>query len=294
MKISSNIKTARWNEYEVIASGGGEKLERFGPVTLLRPDPQAIWPAPYDLVKYPGLNAVYGKGASYSGAWDVLTELPKQWTVAYKELRFSLRTQTFKHTGIFPEQAVNWDKMSAVVSEAVKTRPVSVLNLFAYTGAASVVCTKAGAAVTHVDAAKAMVERAGENARLSGVNAGIKYVVEDCVKFVAREARRGRRYDAVIMDPPSFGRGPTGEVWKLEDDVFTLASACAGILSDTPLFFLVNCYTTGLQPTVAADILKLALSGRQGAIEAYELGLPVRDGGGIILPAGCSALALFG
>ena len=215
MKISQN-----WKDYSIIATGDGYKLERWKDVYLLRPDPQVIWAAQTDLFSYPKLNAYYKRSEKGGGGWKILRPFPDEWNIGYDELdiRFKIKPMGFKHTGLFPEQAVNWERMSDLIKNA--GRPIKVLNLFAYTGGATVACAKAGAQVTHVDAAKGMVERAGENARLSGIDTGIRYIVDDCLKFVQREIRRGNKYDAIIMDPPSYGRGPNGEMWKIENDLF--------------------------------------------------------------------------
>lgn len=283
-----------WKDFRVIAAGDGMKLEKWGGVTLLRPDPQVIWHAGEDLFARSGINAVYRRSEKGGGCWETRKPFPPQWTVGYKDLTFAVKPMGFKHTGLFPEQAVNWDIMRSLIGERRAQKPqakVRVLNLFAYTGGASVACAKSGAEVTHVDAAKGMVERAGENARLSGIESGIRYIVDDCAKFVAREKRRGNRYDAIIMDPPSYGRGPGGETWKIENDVFDFVVSCAELLSDDPLFVLINSYTTGLQPTVIKNILTLALP-ETAVTEAYEVGLPIEEGG-IALPCGCSGLAVF-
>ena len=283
MKIAEN-----WKDYTVIATGDGYKLERWKDVVLLRPDPQVIWSAQRDLFSYPGISAVYRRSEKGGGAWEYRKSMPAEWEVDYRDLRFKVKPMGFKHTGLFPEQAVNWDCMRALIEGA--GRPVKVLNLFAYTGGASVACAKSGAQVTHVDAAKGMVERAGENARLSGIRGGIRYIVDDCKKFVQREIRRGNRYDAVIMDPPSYGRGPGGEMWKIEESLFPFVQLCAQVLSDDPLFFLINSYTTGLQPMVLHNILKLCLRGR-GRIDAYEVGLPTEEG--IPLPCGAGGIFVY-
>lgn len=283
MKIAEN-----WKDYTVIATGDGYKLERWKDVVLLRPDPQVIWSAQRDLFSYPGISAVYRRSERGGGAWEYRKSMPAEWEVDYRDLRFKVKPMGFKHTGLFPEQAVNWDCMRALIEGA--GRPVKVLNLFAYTGGASVACAKSGAQVTHVDAAKGMVERAGENARLSGIRGGIRYIVDDCKKFVQREIRRGNRYDAVIMDPPSYGRGPGGEMWKIEESLFPFVQLCAQVLSDDPLFFLINSYTTGLQPMVLHNILKLCLRGR-GRIDAYEVGLPTEEG--IPLPCGAGGIFVY-
>lgn len=288
MKIAEN-----WTDYSIIATGDGYKLERWKDVYLLRPDPQAIWPARRDLFAYPGLNACYKRSEKGGGAWKILRPMPDEWNVSYERLglRFKVKPMGFKHTGLFPEQAVNWERMSALIKNAARPadRPVKILNLFAYTGGATVACAKAGAFVTHVDAAKGMVERAGENARLSGIDTGIRYIVDDCLKFVQRELRRGNRYDGILMDPPSYGRGPNGEMWKIENDLFPFAKLCAGLLSDEPLFFLINSYTTGLQPMVLKNILELTLKGRAGHAEAYEVGIKTEEG----IPLPCGAGGIF-
>lgn len=280
------MQTEKWTDYEIIATGGGEKLERWGDVILLRPDPQAIWEAPFDMEKYRGLNARYTRSHTGGGGWTTLRPMPAEWTISYGRLRFLIKPMGFKHTGLFPEQAYNWDEMRALVG-ARGGRP-TVLNLFGYTGGASVALAEAGARVTHVDAARNMVERCRQNAKLSGCpDDGIRYIVDDCSKFVAREKRRGNRYDGILMDPPSYGRGPNSETWKLEDGICELVRSAAELLSDKPLFFLINSYTTGLQPTVLENILKLYLP--KGSASAYELTLPTSDRG-IKLPCGCTGI----
>ncbi len=271
-----------WKDYSVIATGDGYKLERWGEIVLLRPDPQVIWSG-RDLfsMKY---DAVYRRNEKGGGAWEYRRPLPESWNVSYRDLTFSVKPMGFKHTGLFPEQAVNWERMTSLVRAA--NRPVKALNLFGYTGGATVALAKAGASVTHVDAAKGMVERAGVNARLSGITTGIRYIVDDCKKFVGREIRRGNRYDAIVMDPPSYGRGPNGEMWKLETELYPFLQLCTRLLSDDPLFVLINSYTTGLQPTVLANLLTLALGG--GRVEAYEVGLPTEEG--IALPCGAGGI----
>lgn len=277
----------KWQDYAVIATGDGYKLERWGDVTLLRPDPQVIWKPPFDLTSYEGLNAKYIRSESGGGRWEYLRKVPDEWTISYDDMRFKVKPMGFKHTGLFPEQAVNWDIMRGLIKNA--GRPISVLNLFAYTGGATVACLNAGASVCHVDAAKGMVERAGENVRLSGLgDKTVRFIVDDCKKFVRREIRRGRRYDAVIMDPPSYGRGPNGEMWKLENELFDLVELCTKVLTDNPLFFLINSYTTGFQPQVLKNVLALTMSAFDGKVEAYEVGLP--SGDGLVLPCGASGI----
>ena len=232
-----------WTDYSIVATGDGYKLERWKDVYLLRPDPQAIWHAQTDMFSYPLLNAYYKRSEKGGGGWTILRPFPSEWNVSYEKLglTFKIKPMGFKHTGLFPEQAVNWEKAYELIAKRkAEGREVKVLNLFAYTGGATVACAKAGAIVTHVDAAKGMVERAGENVRLSGIESGVRYIVDDCFKFVQREIRRGNKYDAVIMDPPSYGRGPSGETWKIENDLFDFVALCAKVLSDDPLFFLIN------------------------------------------------------
>lgn len=288
MKIAEN-----WTDYAIVATGDGYKLERWKDVCLLRPDPQVIWPARTDLFAYPGLDACYKRSEKGGGGWTNFRALPPDWTISYQRLglRFKVKPMGFKHTGLFPEQSVHWELMTELIRRAKRPsdRPVKVLNLFAYTGGATVACAKAGALVTHVDAAKGMVERAGENARLSGIDTGIRYIVDDCTKFVRRELRRGNRYDAIVMDPPSYGRGPGGEMWKIESDLYPFVELCTGLLSDEPLFFLINSYTTGLQPMVLENILKLTLGGRRGRTDAYEVGIATEEG----IPLPCGAGGIF-
>ena len=278
-----------WKEYTVLSTGDGEKLEKWGDYTLLRPDPQVIWHAKKPLRSYEGIDAIYERSQTGGGMWKYKRNIPSEFVVSWRDLKFSLKLMGFKHTGLFPEQAVNWDRMMNLISNA--GRPISVLNLFGYTGAASVACLKAGASVCHVDSAKAMVERAGDNVRLSGLdNNGMRYIIDDCFKFCQREIRRGRKYDAIILDPPSFGRGPNGEKWKIEEGISELVELVAGLLSEQPLFVCLNSYTTGLQPTVMANILKLSL-GKNAIIDADEIGLATQEG--LILPQGCTAFATF-
>lgn len=278
-----------WKQYKVIATGDGEKLEKWGDITLLRPDPQVIWHAKTPLASFKGVDAVYERSRTGGGMWKYNRNVPSEFTISWRDLTFSLKLMGFKHTGLFPEQAVNWDRMMKLISGA--GREVSVLNLFGYTGAASVACLKAGAKVCHVDSAKAMVERAGENVRLSGLdNSGMRYIIDDCFKFCQREIRRGKKYDAIILDPPSFGRGPNGEKWKIEEGISELCELVAKLLSENPLFVCLNSYTTGLQPTVMANILKLTLP-QNAIIDADEIGLATEEG--LVLPQGCTAFATF-
>lgn len=268
-----------WTDYQILDAGGGQKLERWGEYTLLRPDPQAVWP-----MQKASADAVYHRSASGGGHWEFSRALPESWTIAYGDLNFIVRPTGFKHTGLFPEQAVNWDWMRGLLS--ARKGKARVLNLFAYTGGATCACAAAGAEVAHVDAAKGMVAWARQNAAGSGLaGAPVRYLVDDCVKFVKRELRRGSRYDGILMDPPSYGRGPDGEMWKIEDSLFSLVSDCAGLLSDDPAFFLINSYTTGLAPSVLCDVLTVALP--KGCVESGEVGLPIQRGG-LVLPCGAS------
>lgn len=270
----------QWKDFEVLDTGDGMKKERWGEVVLVRPDPQVIWPrASGDWGEFDGL---YHRSSSGGGEWEFHRRIPKEWTIGYRGCRFKIRPTSFKHTGLFPEQAANWDWFSRIIRNA--NRPVRVLNLFGYTGGATVAAAAAGAAVCHVDAAKGMVQWCRDNAALSGLEeAPIRYIVDDCMKFLEREKRRGSFYDGIIMDPPSYGRGKSGEVWKLEDGLFSLVGAARAVLTDNPLFMLVNAYTTGLSPTVLSNIVGRHLTGR-GKTVSGEVGMPVTAGG--VLPCG--------
>ena len=281
-----------WNDYEVLDTSAGEKLERWGDYILVRPDPQVIWNTPHKVREWKQKNGHYHRSNKGGGQWEFFN-LPEQWEISYGNLKFHLKPFHFKHTGLFPEQAVNWEWSGNLIREAKKKNPgkeIKVLNLFAYTGGATVACADAGVAVTHVDASKGMVTWAKENAAASGLaNAPIRYLVDDCVKFVEREIRRGNHYDAIIMDPPSYGRGPKGEIWKIEEKIFPLVQLCTKVLADKPLFFLINSYTTGLQPAVLSYMLNLEIKSRfGGTVEADEIGLPVRGKQGLVLPCGAS------
>ena len=280
-----------WKDYEVIDTSSGEKLERWGDYILLRPDPQVIWNTKREHPLYKKLNGHYHRSTKGGGEWEFF-DLPTEWSINYKDLTFNLKPFSFKHTGLFPEQATNWNWFSSIIKREKarnQEREIKVLNLFAYTGGATLAAAKAGAHVTHVDASKGMVTWAKENAISSGLkNAPIRWLVDDCVKFVEREIRRGNKYDAIIMDPPSYGRGPKGETWKIEEAVFPLINICADILKSEPLFFLINSYTTGLQPAVLSYMLNTVLVERFGGkVEADEIGLPVSSNG-LILPCGAS------
>lgn len=280
----------KWKDYELLDASGGEKLERWGKIILRRPDPQIVWNVPKDkkspLWEKP--DAVYIRSNTGGGHWEVNKKMPESWSIRYGELNFGIKRMGFKHTGLFPEQATNWDWFSDIIKKS-KRDDVNVLNLFAYTGGATVAASKAGASVCHVDASKGMVAWAKENAALSGLESRpIRFIVDDVKKFVEREIRRGRKYDGIIMDPPSYGRGPSGEVWKVEDEIFSLVSSCLKVLSPKPLFFLINSYTTGLSGSVVENILKLTLQKNFGGkITADEVGLPITNGG-LVLPCGYS------
>ncbi|MCI5603921.1 MAG: class I SAM-dependent methyltransferase [Lachnospiraceae bacterium] len=281
-----------WKDYEVLDCSNGEKLERWGDYILVRPDPQVIWDTPKTLKGWKKMNGHYHRSSRGGGEWEFFN-LPEQWTINYKSLTFNLKPFSFKHTGLFPEQATNWDWFSDLISKEKAKRgndnPVKVLNLFAYTGGATLAAAAAGANVTHVDASKGMVNWAKENAVSSSLkDAPIRWLVDDCVKFVEREIRRGNKYDAIIMDPPSYGRGPKGEIWKIEDSIHSFVKLCTQILSDKPLFFLINSYTTGLAPSVLTYMIEIEVSKKFGGhVEAQEIGLPVSSNG-LVLPCGAS------
>ncbi len=272
-----------WKDYEVLDTAHGEKLERWGNVLLRRPDPQVIWKKEGNPALWKKADGFYHRSKSGGGSWEFSKKLPDRWQISYGKLKFFVRPTGFKHTGLFPEQAVNWDYIGKKISG--ETRKINVLNLFAYTGGATLAAAAAGADVVHVDASKGMVSWAKENLELSGLrDRYVRFIVDDCEKFVAREIKRGHFYDGIIMDPPSYGRGPGGEMWKMEDRIYDLVKLCSNLLSDNPLFFIINSYTTGLAPTVIKNIISLALSGKA---EAEEIGLPVTSSG-IFLPCGAT------
>ena len=275
-----------WKDYEVIDTSCGEKLERWGRYILLRPDPQVIWKTEKTVPEWNRLNGHYHRSSKGGGEWEFF-KLPEEWTISYRELNFRLKPFSFKHTGLFPEQAVNWDWCSERIREA--GRPVKVLNLFAYTGGATLAAASAGASVTHVDASKGMVTWAMENAAASHLeDAPVRWLVDDCVKFVEREIRRGNKYDGIIMDPPSYGRGPKGEIWKIEESIYPFVELAAQLLSDDALFFLINSYTTGLQPAVLSYMLSTVIQKKRGGeVQSSEIGLPVSSNG-LVLPCGAT------
>lgn len=279
----------RWKDYELLDCSDGQRLERWGEFVLIRPDPQVIWKTEKEHPMWSRANAVYNRSATGGGSWDIRRRLPDAWEISYGELDFMVKPMGFKHTGIFPEQAVNWDMTAQVIKEA--KRPLKVLNLFAYTGGATVSALNAGAHVTHVDASKGMVVWARENAAASGLaDRPVRWLVDDCIKFVNREIRRGNKYDIIIMDPPSYGRGPGGEVWKLEDEVYFFVSLCSQVLSENPVMVLINSYTTGLSPSVMQYILGSVIVPRFGGnVSCDEIGLPVKASG-MVLPCGASAV----
>ena len=288
------MRIADWNDYELIDTGSGERLERWGDILLIRPDPQIIWKSDKKDPRWKNAHARYRRSNTGGGRWEAYKKLPDVWRITRGPLVFRLKPMGFKHTGVFPEQAVNWDYTAARIRAAKKKDPareIRVLNLFGYTGAATLACMEAGAAVTHVDASKGMVQWARENAAASGLaERPVRWLVDDCLKFVQREIRRGNHYDGIIMDPPSYGRGPGGELWKIEESLFPFVKLCAEVLSDKPLFFLINSYTTGLQPGVLANILTLCMPAG-GSVDAYEVGLPTEEG--IPLPCGAGGMCTW-
>lgn len=284
------MRTAEnWKDYLILDTSDGEKLETWGGISLVRPDPQIIWKTDRTDPLWNSADGHYLRSNQGGGKWEFRRKLPESWCISYRELKFNIRPTGFKHTGLFPEQAVNWDFMAEKIKNS--GRKISVLNLFAYTGGATLACAAAGAEVCHVDASKGMVQWARENAAASGLSdRPVRWIVDDCEKFIAREIRRGRRYDAVIMDPPSYGRGPGGEVWKLENCVYDLVKLCSGVLSENPLFFLINSYTAGLSPSVMGYILGAVLTEKFGGSVTFdEIGLPVRSTG-MTLPCGSTAI----
>ena len=272
-----------WKDYEILDMANGEKLEKWKDVILVRPDPQIIWKSKSFPERLKNANARYIRSSTGGGNWDFSKKVPANWQVKYKELIFNIKPMGFKHTGLFPEQAVNWDWMINKIQHA--NRDIKVLNLFAYTGGATVACSYAGASVCHVDSSKGMVTWAKENITSSGLqNNPVRYIIDDVVKFVSREIRRGNKYDAIIMDPPSYGRGTNGEVWKFEENISDLVELCTKVLSDRPLFFLINSYTTGISSTVLENILRLNIKAK-GKLSSGELGLPMKDSR-LVLPCG--------
>ena len=283
------MREAHWKDYELIDCSEGERLERWKDIILIRPDPQIIWKTPKKHPLWKKAHARYLRSNSGGGQWQYYQKLPEQWTIQYQDMTFGIKPMGFKHTGVFPEQAVNWDFAAEKIRQA--KRPVKVLNLFAYTGAATLACLRAGAAVTHVDASKGMVQWAKENASLSHLaDKPVRWLVDDCVKFVQREQRRGNKYDGIIMDPPSYGRGPNGEVWKLEEQLFSLVELCLPILSDNAEFFILNSYTTGLSPAVMEYLLGVMIKSKFGGmVTSSEIGLHVTESG-LTLPCGSTAI----
>ena len=274
-----------WNDYKILDMADGQKLERWGDVILARPDPQIIWKEKTYSEKWKNINATYHRSKTGGGVWEYKKKMPNQWQIKYKELTFNIKPMGFKHTGLFPEQAVNWDWMMDKIKKA--NRDIKVLNLFAYTGGATVACAAAGASVCHVDSSKGMVTWAKENIASSGLaERPVRYIVDDVVKFVNREIRRGNKYDAIIMDPPSYGRGANGEVWQFEDNIYDLVDLCTKVLSDKPLFFLINSYTTGISSKVLENILNLTVSKKyKGKVSSGEVGLPMENSN-LVLPCG--------
>ncbi len=277
------IISDKWKDYEILDMADGEKLERWGNIILIRPDPQIIWKEKFRPALWKKANAHYHRSKSGGGEWEYIKNVPKVWQVRYKDLVFNLKPMGFKHTGLFPEQAVNWEFMMNKIKNS--KRPIKVLNLFAYTGGATVACASAGASVCHVDSSKGMTAWAKENVASSGLSdKPVRFIIDDVIKFVQREIRRGNKYDAIVMDPPSYGRGANGEVWNIEESLYMLVELCSKILSDNPLFFLINSYTTGLSPTILANILSMIIK-KKGKVSCGEVGLPMKDSS-IVLPCG--------
>ena len=277
------IISDKWKDYEILDMADGEKLERWGNIVLIRPDPQIIWKEKSKPALWKKANAHYHRSKSGGGEWEYIKNVPKAWQIRYKDLVFNLKPMGFKHTGLFPEQAVNWEFMMNKIKSA--KRPIKVLNLFAYTGGATVACASAGASVCHVDSSKGMTAWAKENVASSGLSdKPVRFIIDDVIKFVQREIRRGNKYDAIVMDPPSYGRGTNGEVWNIEESLYMLVELCSKILSDNPLFFLINSYTTGLSPKILANILSMIIK-KKGKVSCGEVGLPMKDSS-IILPCG--------
>lgn len=275
-----------WKDYEILDMACGEKLERWGSIYLIRPDPQIIWNKKTNPSLWKKANAHYHRSKSGGGEWEFIKNVPKSWQIKYKNLVFNLKPMGFKHTGLFPEQAVNWDFMIQKIKSA--KRDIKVLNLFAYTGGATVACLSAGASVCHVDSSKGMTTWAKENVEASGLkDKPVRFIVDDVIKFVQREIRRGNKYDAIVMDPPSYGRGANGEVWNIEESLYQLVELCMKVLSDNPLFFLINSYTTGLAPTILADVLRMTMK-YKGKVSCGEIGLPMKESD-IVLPCGIYA-----
>lgn len=283
------MREAAWNEYELIDTSNGERLERWGDKILIRPDPQIIWNNPKEDVLWSKAHARYVRSKSGGGSWTVYKKLPEVWYVSYNDIKFGVKPMGFKHTGIFPEQAVNWEYASKRIKDA--NHQVNILNLFAYTGGATLACLNAGAKVCHVDASKGMVQWAKENAALSDISdRPVRWIVDDCIKFVKREIRRGNKYDGIIMDPPSYGRGPNGEIWKLEEQLFPLIKLCSELLSNNALFMILNSYTTGLSPSVMRYLLGVSLLEKHGGtVSSDEIGLRVTNTG-LVLPCGSTAI----
>ena len=283
------MRTAEdWKDYELIDTSSGNRLERWGRYILVRPDPQVIWKSEKNDPLWNNADAVYHRSSAGGGSWEYIRRLPEEWTIEWNGLKMYVTPTNFKHTGVFPEQAANW----SIYEELIRNsgRPITVLNLFGYTGIASLACLRAGASVCHVDASKGMVSQAKRNAQLNGLeDRPCRWIVDDCMKFVLREKRRGRTYDAIIMDPPSYGRGPSGEVWRFEEDIYDLVKACAELLSDDPLFFTVNCYTTGVSQSSVGYLLSEILKSYNGNVYSDEIGIPVTDSG-LILPCGNTSI----
>lgn len=283
------MRFAKWNSYELIDTSAGERLERWGDVILVRPDPQVIWNTPKFEKRWRTPNAIYHRSPSGGGKWEILSRTDDSWNISYKNLKFGIKMMNFKHTGVFPEQAVNWDLFKKIISK--NKSQINVLNLFAYTGGATLACAEAGAKVCHVDAAKGMVSWARENAKISGLETKpIRWIVDDCEKFVLREIKRGNKYDGIIMDPPSYGRGPKGEIWKIEENIYDFVNLCEKVLSENADFFVINSYSAGLSPAVMSCLLEQSVVRKRGGyVFSDEIGIPVSSSG-IVIPSGATAI----
>lgn len=283
------MRYTKWKDYELLDTSDGNRLERWGDVILVRPDPQILWNTPKLLPQWNNYNAIYHRSTKGGGFWETKKHIPNAWTISYKNLNFNVKTMNFKHTGIFPEQAVNWDMFEEIIKS--KKAPLNILNLFAYTGGATLACANAGAKVCHVDASKGMVAWAKENAELSNLKSSpIRWIVDDCEKFVLREIKRNNKYDGLIMDPPSYGRGPKGEIWRIEDNIYEFIKLCKNVLSDNAEFFVINSYSTGLSPSVMEYMLSDVIQKKLGGyVYSDEIGIPVSSSK-LIMPAGATAI----
>lgn len=283
------MRYTKWKDYELLDTSDGNRLERWGDIILVRPDPQVIWKTPKSMLEWNDYSAIYHRSTKGGGVWETKKHVPEAWKISYKNLNFNVKMMNFKHTGIFPEQAVNWDMFETIIKN--RKAPTNVLNLFAYTGGATLACANAGAKVCHVDASKGMVTWAKENAELSNLKSfPIRWIVDDCEKFVLREIKRNNKYDGLIMDPPSYGRGPRGEIWRIEDNIYEFIKLCKNVLSENAEFFVINSYSTGLSPSVMGYMLSDVLQKKLGGyVYSDEIGIPVSSSE-LVMPAGATAI----